>query len=303
MFILILVALLPKDTYRDLQIGGRSLGLGYAVTSQSANPDNIFFNPAGLSVIEEGILATHYGGEGFDHPGKIKAISLILPDFSFTYFPIASSKRLIHSILMNGESWIDEQYNVDEYVVTITSRTGNATFSRQEPFLLGVNLKYLRGHYYKIEWSYVDSLWSKPEYLITDGDGYGIDAGIMVKVLYLNGGFFLKDLYSRMKWHEASTGQTDKIKLMPRFGISINKPKASVLFDVQKGEEITYHLGGEVKGHVANVSLMPRVGAILEEGKKVRYTLGGGVSIKKFFIDFGLEFESKANAVTIGAQL
>ncbi|MEO0226137.1 MAG: hypothetical protein ABIL05_04205, partial [candidate division WOR-3 bacterium] len=214
MFFFFIFTLIPLDSYQDLNVGARPRALGFAVTSQVGDPANIFFNPAGLSAMKEGCFVVHYRGEGFDSLGRIDAISLILPDLALSYFPVANSEKFVERLVERGKVWEDERYRIDEYIITVTSRTANASFSDEEYFRLGINLKYLTGHYSKIEWSYIDSLWSKPEYIISDGNGYSLDGGILIKVAYINLGLLLKDFYGRMKWQQIHNSVTDRLRFI-----------------------------------------------------------------------------------------
>lgn len=305
MFLFFVIALLPKEAYHDLAVGGRPLALGYAVTAQNAHPTSIFFNPASLSVVEEGMVVTHYQGVGWDSLGRVTGLSLILPDLCLTYLPLTKVRRFDSSVTSGRQQWLDERYKVDEYIVTVTSRTANTSFTEREPLLIGANIKYLRGSYTEIEWARRDSLWEKPKYVISDGGGYGFDLGVMLRVEYLQFGVMLKDIYSRMKWHEGPHGdETDKIDFIPRFGGSLNLDKAGILFDVQKtGNDITFHLGGEVKWKFGEIVFGPRGGMILQDGKDNRYMVGGGIAYRTLFVDFGYEPKSKDNALSLGAGM
>jgi len=304
MLLLIVIALLPKNAYHDLNTGGKPLALGYAVTGQTSHPTSIFYNPASLSVVQQGLLVTHYEGVGFDSLGRIKGLSLILPELCLSYLAMTSVRRYEHAGVGSSESWRDERYKVDVYLITVTSRTANAALTEKEPFLIGLNLKYLRGNYTDIQWSYTDSLFSKPDYIITDGDGYGFDAGFLIRAQYFQVGVMLKDIYSRMKWHELATGQTEKIDFIPRFGGSLNLEQTSVLFDVQKtGNDLTFHFGAEVKWKIGEIALMPRGGAILQQGEDTRYTAGAGISFRGLFVDLAFDINSKTNALTVGVGM
>lgn len=304
MLLLIVVALLPRDAYHDLKTGGKPLALGYAVTAQAAHPTSIFYNPASLSAAEQGLLVTHYEGVGFDSLGRIKGLSLILPELCLTYLALASARRYEHTGDVRSESWQDERYKVETYLVTVTSRTANAAFTEGEPFLIGLNLKYLRGSYSNIEWSYTDSAFSKPGYTVTDGDGYGFDAGFLIRAQNFQMGVMLKDVYSRMKWHDLAVGSTEKIDFIPRVGGALNVERASILVDIQKaGNDLTFHGGAELNWKIGPVELLPRGGAIFEQDEDVRYTVGAGIAFRGLFVDFGADLSSKTNALTVGVGM
>ncbi len=247
MILLLLIALLPKEVYQDLTIGGRPLAMGYAASASIGEPSCIFFNPAGLAVANTSFFVLNYTGQGFDSLGRVKAMSLILPDVALSYKLLVNDKRFSYSISNNNEYWEDERYKIDEYIITATSRTANQFFSSEEPFMLGLNLKYFRGNYAKVAWEYTDSLWSQPVYYLAEGDGYGVDFGTILRSSYLQLGLFLKDIYSRMKWH-GEPQITEKIKCTVRLGCTVSSPIVGISFDAQKIEDkISYHLGGEVK--------------------------------------------------------
>lgn len=302
MITLFLLALLPQTAYQGLDTGARPLAMGYAVTSTVLDPALVFFNPAGISLMPEPNFAVHYTADRLDFGdlGKISAVSLVMPEVSLTYHSMTNVKTMSQYSAGSQQISTDERYKLEEYVATITSKTANPSFTSNESFLVGLNFKYLRGQYFKIDRNTNDSLLS---YVLSDGGGYGFDAGCLLRFRYFVLGVLLKDIYSRMKWLEVPEAEVDKIKFIPRVGTSINTDPVLISFDIQKAKETSYHLGGELRIGARGFGIKPRCGVVFMDGEVDYYTLGLGLSLKDIAVDFGVDLDSKRNAFSFSFPL
>ncbi len=179
----------------------------------------------------------------------------------------------------------DLDVTLSEYILTLTTYSG-ASQQFEVPFFMGVNIKYLRGHFAetKIYYSSATTL-DSADADISTGNGYGLDIGIA----YLAGDFIFglsaKDIFTHIYW----SGDYEKqiIPFSSSFGITYSPISGALLLTLdidrilQKDKPFIYTAGIEynILRDYNNESFLSKIssGSI---------AFRGGALIKKFY---GLE--------------
>jgi hypothetical protein len=298
-------------SFLQIPVGARALGQGGAYTAIADDGTAFYWNPSGVSLVENKLLSGMYSSQygsigspganfyfaGWTMPVGSFGVSAnwvrlaindipLLPDLR-EYRSLEQRYRLVRAA-QGGETFSDVE---DAFVFTFARDTkldlnlGWSYFKLPIEVPIGVNLKLLRQNLYDNE-----------------ATGIGIDVGAMIR-LNLRDFFFsehwptlsvgasLRDIGdTRLTWNR--TQRTESIGATSSYGIAIVQPRVAIdsrltlSYDIDSRDEATSSFGAELK-YKRQFSVR---GGINES----TVTVGAGVDFNFFDVDYAYLASSDA---------
>ena len=214
MLIVILFLQFEDIDYHGLTPGTEALAMaGVSTTSFFNNPSLVFYNPAGISLLPASLFRyeRYYLREcGLDSNRFPKySVSLLTPDVSFFFHPAISFDTTIE---FTSNSYYEREHrrvNLTEFIVTVTSRTGNQ-LTLKELIYFGLNFKLYSGQYLSIKAMKTGNLWQEPVEKISSTLSPGCDLGVLLWYDKVSIGAMVEDLYTRISWKESDAFTLDR---------------------------------------------------------------------------------------------
>ncbi|HIE06021.1 MAG TPA: hypothetical protein EYP58_04390 [bacterium (Candidatus Stahlbacteria)] len=128
--------------------------------------------------------------------------SIVSPQLSFTYRPVASYDETTTVETSNAYNREHRRVNITEFIISMTSRTGNE-LTYTERIYLGLNLKFYSGNYFSVKATRINNEWQEPDETISSTFSPGLDAGLIFWYNKVSLGGMVEDVYTRMAWREA----------------------------------------------------------------------------------------------------
>ncbi len=246
--------------YLRMGVGARALGMGDAYTAICDDVYATYWNPAGLTQIQEHQIGTMYAIMSFDRKhnflnyagGLGKDLGL---GISWINFGVGGIEE------RDGRGNLIKEFESSEstYYLSLAKGLG-------EKFSLGGNIKYL-GH----------------KLLNNMASGFGLDAGVLFKPTEaLSLGLMFQDIGSKVKW-DTPSGHEDSFPLNIRGGAALRllKDRLILATDLEKSQlqSMKFHLGAEYK---IIKNLTARLGYNDKE-----FTAGAGFGFPVLRFDYG----------------
>lgn len=247
--------------YLRMGVGARALGMGGAYTAICDDVYATYWNPAGLTQIEEHQIGSMYAMMSLDRR------------YNFLNYALGLGKNLGLGIswISFGIGGIEErdddrktpikelESSEDAYCLSLAKGLG-------EKFSLGGNIKYL-GH----------------KLLNNSASGFGFDVGVLFKPTEaLSLGLMFQDIGSKVKW-DTPSGHEDEFPLNIRGGASLRllEDRLILATDLKKNptQSAKFHLGAEYE---IFKNLTARIGYNDKE-----FTAGAGFGFPVLRFDYG----------------
>ena len=313
------------DDYPSSLPSARIKALGGAGTGLPGNITGSFYNPASASFLSQGFIHISYADESNATVSRlinnepsvygrhVSYLSIITFQGGLSYHPLYSESYADREIPgSNIERDLD--VSLDEYILTLTSYSG-ASERYALPFVLGLNLKYLRGSFaqadlYRDSADIVDSAFTD----ISTGNGYGLDLGFLYKGGNFAGGISVRNLLTHIYWSGDSKdgnvidyerqiiplSATAGVSFFPATGLVLLLDidrifKSDMPFIYKGGIEYTFYRQFSDNSFLSSIltgSPSIRGGAVFKEiyGLEViTFTLGLGYSSSDYRIDMAIE--------------
>ncbi|RKX69898.1 hypothetical protein DRP53_06790 [candidate division WOR-3 bacterium] len=204
MLIFIIFLQFREIDYHGFTPGVEALAMGgVPVAASLSNPSSVYYNPAGLSILPGAMLRyeRYYFRDCGEDTGRFPnwTIAFISPQLSFTYHPTISFDETTE--VVDGSVYKREhrRVNLTEFVLTLTSRTGNELTYREHLYL-GLNFKLYSGNFFDLKVKRVGNLWQEPEEIISSTLSPGFDLGAILWYNKLTLGAMVEDVYTRIAW-------------------------------------------------------------------------------------------------------
>ncbi len=201
------------ETYPSSQPSARIKGLADAGTAVTNNPAAAFWNPAAAATLINNVFHISFANENNSDLSRLLELdpSIYGKHISFMSlmgFQGGISYHPLYSVSYSDRYFPNEMIirdfdvHLDEYILTLTTFTG-AGAMYDVPVFFGINLKYLNGRFAETslftdpsDSSQIDSAFSD----ISNGHGYGLDAGFLYTINGLTAGLSLKNIITHIYW-------------------------------------------------------------------------------------------------------
>lgn len=198
-------------------VGARAIGLGGAVAGVGGDENSLYWNPAGLNLLTASSISISFGSEPLTGVGQLLNPSLRrrgLSCLSISTSEMAVGWRALSRVsfedslfleVSDGETtevWRDMEFWADEYLVSITTMTHGQGVVPEEKFLMGVNLKYVRGELGTAERMRRNGIWQEPELNLDRGNGYSVDLGLFLDERRFRLGLAAQNVLAKVYWKD-----------------------------------------------------------------------------------------------------
>lgn len=201
------------ETYPSSQPSARIKGLADAGTAITNNPAAAFWNPAAAATLANNVLHISFANENNSDLSRLLELDPSINGKHISFLSIMTfqgglSYHPLYSVSYADRYFPDDNYvgdldvHLDEYILTLTTYTG-ANEKYNAPMFLGINLKYLNGRFAQAKLftdnndsTLIDSASSD----ISNGHGYGIDAGFLVSSGGFSAGISLRNMLTHIYW-------------------------------------------------------------------------------------------------------
>lgn len=201
------------DTYPSSQPSARIKGLADAGTAVTNNPAAAFWNPAAAATLANNVLHVSFANENNSDVSRLLELDPSIYGKHISFLSVMTfqgglSYHPLYSVSYADRYFSDEHYigdldvHLDEYILTLTTYTG-ASEQYNAPLFLGINLKYLNGRFAqaKLFTDIADSTMIDSAYTdISNGHGYGLDAGILITTGGFSAGLSMRNLLTHIYW-------------------------------------------------------------------------------------------------------
>lgn len=206
---------LPEEAYLGSITGARHIALGKALTGTGDDGNSLFWNPAGLNLLPIGFFSMTFRSQHLT--GLEQLINPTLSGRGLSSIAISTSQtamgwRALARVSMEdpfievseGETTevMSQEYLIDEYLLAITTVGAGGALSPEENFLMGINIKYLRGELGIAQRRIVNGQPQEPEVNLDRGNGYGIGLGTLLDWRTLSLGFSIQNLLAKLYWND-----------------------------------------------------------------------------------------------------
>ena len=275
------------NSYDGIAPGARAMGMGYAFCAVGDDISTIYYNPAGIALLEKNYLGVSYETGHYSNLSNEQAFSsspirtsglqflaLTSGKGAFSFRPL--SDMTVHTV--NGSDWSTTQSKIYAYTLSAARKSEDGVYA-------GLNISYLSG---TLAESRVAG--GVPSSLISDGRGLSFDIGFLYDISkYVAFGLNFENLLGTIWWDNYSKEQ---LPFGIKSGLSFKIPGYSI-FAVDLGkeyyrdenpgpDETVAHFGFEQSfGRAVKVRL-GAYGPDFNDQEKTRYTYGLGCDLNSY---------------------
>lgn len=282
------------NSYDGMAVSARSLAMGNTGVAAVSQPDNIYFNPAGLAyntnekIFVETLISALRDSSlskqeiNLVDPTELGLMSIVLMQkFGAISWRTLSSYETKHS---DGSNWARKQENIKAVTLSVGNMSSNGTS-------LGVNISYLYG---TLAESSVDN--STPYAQTSSGNGFSLDVGMTFPIeQHIILGVNFENIAGFMWWSDYSN--YEQLPFTFRSGAGYFLGGFSLLLDYSK----RFYRFGDMKENFVSLGaeqylthfLCVRAGAESDDSfsdkENLKYTYGFGLNISIITVNFAAQ--------------